>query len=281
MSSLSPKDRVSLCLFAFEDGRRCRTPRTGNHPHFCFYHAQKEARAQAADKLAKDLACFFSGDYLTANDLSTALSRLIPAVVRGDIKPRLARTVAYMLQTQLQAIHLAQHEYINAFGTEGWRKAIRKSVNVNYDYRFPPGQSPAEPAPQQPAQTPAQSPARPATETSVGAGLARPAPTTQPGVPVPTSSPAPARLQPLSPAPVAQPPAPTNAQPPQPNSAPAQLAEPNRNPAAHTPQPASLATPPTPAHEALLVARSPFRRRHNTTPVNPFKINIYTPPRNY
>jgi hypothetical protein len=42
----------------------------------------------------------------------TALSRLIPAVIRGDIKPRLARTVAYMLQTQLQAIHLAQHEYI-------------------------------------------------------------------------------------------------------------------------------------------------------------------------
>jgi len=144
MSSLSPKDRVSLCLFSFEDGRRCRTPRTGNHPHFCFYHAQKEARAQAADKLAKDLACFFSGDYLTANDLSTALARLIPATIRGDIKPRLARTVAYMLQTQLQAIHLAQHEYINAFGTDGWRKAIRTSVNVNYDYRFPP--NPALPA---------------------------------------------------------------------------------------------------------------------------------------
>jgi hypothetical protein len=177
MSSLSSKDRVSLCLFSFTDGRRCRTPRTGNHPHFCFYHAQKEARAQAADKLAKDLACFFSGDYLTANDLSTALSRLIPAVIRGDIKPRLARTVAYMLQTQLQAIHLSQHEYINAFGTDGWRKAIRTSVNVNYDYRFPLDQNAAEPepAPHQPAQTPAQSPAQPATETSVGAGLARPA----------------------------------------------------------------------------------------------------------
>jgi hypothetical protein len=146
MSSLTSKDRVSLCLFAFEDGRPCRTPRTGNHPHFCFYHAQKEARAQATDKLAKDLACFFSGDYLTANDLSTALSRLIPAVVRGDIKPRLARTVAYMLQTQLQAIHLSQHEYINAFGTDGWRKAIRTSVNVNYDYRFPPHQDAETPA---------------------------------------------------------------------------------------------------------------------------------------
>jgi len=34
MSSLSAKDRVSLCSFAFSDGRRCRTPRVGNHPHF-------------------------------------------------------------------------------------------------------------------------------------------------------------------------------------------------------------------------------------------------------
>ncbi len=58
MSSLTAKDRVSLCLFSFTDGRRCRTPRTGNHPHFCFYHAQKEARAQAADKLAKDYGLF-------------------------------------------------------------------------------------------------------------------------------------------------------------------------------------------------------------------------------
>jgi hypothetical protein len=41
MPSLSPKDRVSLCLFTYEDGRRCRTPRISTHPHFCFYQAQK------------------------------------------------------------------------------------------------------------------------------------------------------------------------------------------------------------------------------------------------
>jgi len=145
MASLTAKDRVSLCLFSFTDGHRCRTPRTGNHPHFCFYHAQKETQARAAESLAKDLATFFSGDYLSACDLNAALARLIPAVIRGDIKPRLARTVAYMVQTQLQAIHIAQHEYINAFGTDGWRKAVRTSVNVNYDYRFHP--HPATPNP--------------------------------------------------------------------------------------------------------------------------------------
>src|SRR5882724_40928 len=112
-------DRVSLCSFTFSDGRRCRTPRAAKHPHFCFYHAQKEARARAAEKLGKDLAYFFSGDYLSACDLSTALSRLIPAVVRGDIKPKTARTVAYLAQTLLQAIHISQDEYINAFRRVG------------------------------------------------------------------------------------------------------------------------------------------------------------------
>jgi len=177
MSSLTSKDRVSLCLFSFTDGRRCRTPRTGNHPHFCFYHVQKEARASAAEKLAKDLASFFSGDYLSACDLSTALSRLIPAVLRGDIKPRLARTVAYMLQTQMQTIHLSQHEYINAFGSDGWRKAIRNSVNSNYNYRFPPAY---KPEPQQPAtstpppQTLAPSPQTPLRTQQSAAAMPQP-----------------------------------------------------------------------------------------------------------
>jgi hypothetical protein len=78
MSSLSAKDRVSLCSFTFSDGRRCRTPRVRNNPHFCFYHAEKEAQARAAQDLGKDLARYFSGDYLSACDLSTALACLIP-----------------------------------------------------------------------------------------------------------------------------------------------------------------------------------------------------------
>ena len=145
MASLSPKDRVSLCLFSYEDGRRCRTPRTGSHPHFCFYHAQKESQSQTAEKLAKDLTYFFSGDYLSANDLNTALGRLIPAVVRGEIKPRLARTVAYMFQTLMQSTRLAQHEYINAFGTDGWRDAVYTSVTSNHDHLYPPDPNAPEP----------------------------------------------------------------------------------------------------------------------------------------
>src|SRR5260370_5904747 len=178
MSSLSAKDRVSLCSFTFSDGRRCRTPRTCNNPRFCPYHAQKEARARAAQKLGKDLDYFFSGDYLSACDLSTALARLIPAVVRGDVKPKTAHTVAYMAQTLLQAIHISEQEYTNTSGTDGWRKSIRNSVNGNRDYRFPP-------APQQLAAQAPDAVAGPQT----GAGHApQPAPPTQPA-PQPAQSP--------------------------------------------------------------------------------------------
>jgi hypothetical protein len=138
MSSLSSKDRVSLCSFTFSDGRRCRTPRLRNHPHFCPDHAQKEARARTAQQLGDDLAYFFSGNYLSACDLTAALARLLPAVVRGDIKPRTARTVAYLAQTLLQAINVSRHEYTNAFGSDAWRHSIRNSVNQNHDHLYPP-----------------------------------------------------------------------------------------------------------------------------------------------
>src|SRR6266568_3888445 len=170
MSSLSAKDRVSLCMFTFADGRRCRTPRISSHPHFCFYHAQKEARARAAETLGKDLSYFFSGDYLSACDLSTALARLIPAVVRGDVKPKTAHTVAYLVQTLLQSIHISQHEYCEAFSSDAWRKSVRNSVNGNYNYRFPPAPQPAQP------ESPQPQPAQPQTQAQQRA----PQPTSQP-----------------------------------------------------------------------------------------------------
>jgi hypothetical protein len=48
---------------------------------FLFYHAQKEAQARVAESLAKDLACFFSGDYLSACDLSTGFNQIYQATL--------------------------------------------------------------------------------------------------------------------------------------------------------------------------------------------------------
>jgi hypothetical protein len=183
MPSLIAKDRISLCLFSYEDGRRCRTPRISSHPHFCFYHAQKESQYQSAEKLAKDLTYFFSGDYLSANDLNTAVGRLIPAIIRGQIKPRVARTVAYMFQTLMQSTRLAQHEYINAFGTDGWRDAVHTSVTSNHDHLYPPDPNASEDESEDESEDKSENapePQQPTPTTPVGAGLARPASPTQP-----------------------------------------------------------------------------------------------------
>jgi hypothetical protein len=160
MSSLRPQDRKSLCRFTFADGRQCRTPRSPHHPHFCSDHARKESQACAADKLGSDLAYFFSSEYLSACDLSAALGSLIVGVARGDIKPRSARTLAYLSQTLVQTIHLAQDEYINALGTDSWRKAVRNSIHQNFDYRNdspPPEPPPTSPQSPSPSPTPLES----------------------------------------------------------------------------------------------------------------------------
>jgi hypothetical protein len=188
MPSLSKKDRVSLCLFTFSDGRRCRTPRIASHPHFCLYHSQKEAQILATQKLSNELAYFFSGSYLAACDLSTALSRIIPAVIRGDVKPKTARTVAYLAQTLLQSIRVSQHEYVNAYSPDAWRTAVRDSVKSDRDYLFPPKPAPAPPPapPSAPPPNPTvPSPTNPAIATVAASPVPSPAPPRAPQTPAP------------------------------------------------------------------------------------------------
>jgi hypothetical protein len=123
----SSNDRSSLCTFSFADGRRCRTPRSPGHPHLCTFHARKEAQALAAHQVGRDISTCFSGEYLSACDLSSALGHLFSAVVQGHIKPKTATVLGYLSQTLVQSIHIAQHEYVNAFGTDAWRRVIRSS----------------------------------------------------------------------------------------------------------------------------------------------------------
>jgi hypothetical protein len=141
------KDRSSLCSFTFADGRQCRTPRSASHPHLCYDHARKEAQALAAQQMGRNIAADLSGGYLSACDLSSALARLFSGVAQGHVKPKTASTLAYLGQTLVQSIHLAQHEYINAFGTDTWRRTVRSS------FAPPPAppESAAQPAPRQPA----------------------------------------------------------------------------------------------------------------------------------
>jgi hypothetical protein len=273
MPSLTAKDRVSLCRFTYEDGRRCRTPRISSHPHFCFYHAQKESQSQSAEKLAQDLSYFFSGDYVSANDLNTALGRLIPAVIRGEIKPRVARTVAYMLQTLLQSTRLAQHEYINAFGTDAWRETVSSSVNSNHDHLYPPDPNDPDPNEDEPDdESGDESNDDPELEPDAVDLATEPSAPLQPAAappqPPPTTRPSPADTE--AALQVAR-----SIFPDRTNSAQSQPTTPTTNP---TP---TETTQPNNAIAALSEAHCISRRPPHNASTNPFGTNIYTRPGNF
>ena len=145
MSTNPFEGRALMCSFAYANGHHCRMPRKTSHPFLCTYHARKEAQADAADRVGRDLATRFSANYLSGSDLSSALAHMMSAVAQGHLKPKAASTLAYLSQTLLQAIHLSQHEYINAFGTTSWREEIRAAF--------------AEPDPNPPCEDPEPDPA--------------------------------------------------------------------------------------------------------------------------
>ncbi len=268
MPSLSKKDRISLCLFTFSDGRRCRTPRLSTHPHFCHYHAQKEAQSLATQKLSNELAYFFSGSYLAACDLSTALSRIIPAVIRGDVKPKTARTVAYLAQTLLQSIRVSQHEFINAYSTDFWRGAVRDSVKSDRDYLFPPKPAP-KPAP----------PSTPPPNPTVSSPSTPPISTVATSPTPPTATPAPSPAPPRAPQTPAAPPQASTLRASTPKNCHSERSEEpafprpeaNRSQSTSAPAPATSQAQPIPAPQPAPPAAPPLQ------PNNPPKATPQTP----
>jgi hypothetical protein len=188
-SAFKPKkDRSpNLCTFTFADGRQCRTPRCSGHLHFCYFHAQKEAASLAAQQVGQDISRFLPAKLLTACDLGVAMSRLFCAVARGEIKPKVASTLAYLAQTMLQSIPIAQDEYIHSFDTDTWRSAVRAS------FRFKDSDDSKETGDTKDAPAPAP-------KTSPQPTASAPAPTAKPAsspAPQPSAQPAPAPHTPL------------------------------------------------------------------------------------
>jgi hypothetical protein len=146
MSTIRSKDRSSLCSFTFADGRQCRTPRAA-HPYLCVFHARKDAQALAAEAAGEEIAYHLSGSYVSACDLNSALGRLFSAVAQGHVKPKTASTLAYLGQTLVQNLHLAQAEYINAFGTNYWRETVRNNFDLSADPPAPDAEPTPQPAP--------------------------------------------------------------------------------------------------------------------------------------
>ena len=121
--------RTSECTYTFSDGRQCRIPRRNGH-YLCVFHARKEAQLLNAEQAGQEIAAYLTGSYISACDLASAMARLFSAVAQGHLKPKTAATLAYLGQTIVQALHLAQHEYTNAFGTDAWHRTVRSSFSV-------------------------------------------------------------------------------------------------------------------------------------------------------
>lgn len=162
--------RLSLCSFTFADGRRCRTPRSSKHPDLCYFHAKKEAEARSLQEIGFDIGTWLTGSYVSACDLSAALGRVFSNTAQGKIKPRTAATLGYLGQTIAQLIPRAQHEYINAHGTDAWRAAIRCAAEITPGPAVQPPQSVPQPASSPVAQIIASEPRtsnqQPSTETT-------------------------------------------------------------------------------------------------------------------
>jgi len=184
-STATPKkDRSGLCAFTFADGRQCRTPRSSVHPHRCYYHAKNEAEALIAKQAGEDISSFFSKHYVSACDLSAALARLFRAVARGEIKPKAAMAMAYLGQTLVQALPLAEHEYTESFSTKAWRDAIYscfhrpslvpQTAAPTALSSQPPAPSPKPAVPAQPS--PAPTPQPTSAETPSPAAIQHPKP---------------------------------------------------------------------------------------------------------
>jgi hypothetical protein len=123
--------RMSLCTFTFADGRRCRMPHSAAHPELCVYHARKDAESRAARQFGLNVAGDLAGKYTSACDLTSALSHLFAAVAQGHVRPKTANTLAYLGQTMVQSIHLAQKEFITTFGERYWQESIADNLYPN------------------------------------------------------------------------------------------------------------------------------------------------------
>ena len=110
-------------------------PRSETHPYLCYFHGRRENLARAADSVGRQVSACFSGGYVTACDLSTAMAHVFAATARGEIKPRTAGILGYLGQTMVQTIPIAEREYIHTFGMNAWRVAVQ--------YPFVPTSNPA------------------------------------------------------------------------------------------------------------------------------------------
>jgi hypothetical protein len=124
-----PRSKQSdrLCTFTFADGRRCQTPCASGELEFCYFHGLREAKRLMDKKVCDEVAAGLPTDYVSACGLTATMGRLFDAILGGHIKPKTASTLVYLSQVMLQAIPLAENEFLDSFGH---RKLVSKCIDA-------------------------------------------------------------------------------------------------------------------------------------------------------
>jgi len=115
MSKKPSKDRMSLCTFAFADGRQCKLPRHVTEPDLCYFHARKLRAQLNAEEAGRQISAFLDTDILTACELNSAFAALFSATVRGIVKPKTASALTNLGQLMLKTHLHAKEEFLDAF----------------------------------------------------------------------------------------------------------------------------------------------------------------------
>jgi hypothetical protein len=160
MSTNRSTDRASLCSFMYVD---CRHRPVSSRAQRRIRFRRRSGGLQTGQRDGRErtrcpVAPAFRGRLLFAN----------PELSKGPAFRRRspASTLAYLGQTLVQILPLAQHEYINAYGTNSWRETIRTSHEQSADHTSPEPSSPdREPEPD-PDPTPAPAAASDASPAS-------------------------------------------------------------------------------------------------------------------
>jgi hypothetical protein len=114
---------------------------TGNS-YLCYFRARRYAQTRAADQVGRRITAGFSGGYISAGDLSSALAQVFAATVRVKSKPKTAAILAYLGQNLAQTI----------LGRRRVRLCFRhKRIARSHSLRFPPDTPPSASQTQPPA----------------------------------------------------------------------------------------------------------------------------------
>jgi hypothetical protein len=92
-----------LCSFTFVDGHPCRIPRRHGHPYLCTFHARREAKIFAGEKVGEEIARYLCGEHVPAHDLCLALGRLFALIAQGEVEPKTVSALAHPGQSLVQA----------------------------------------------------------------------------------------------------------------------------------------------------------------------------------